>query len=155
MSRTKWYLRKGTAFSVQTNQSTENNHGFDLEKFVKKALRHFNVDAHDACCGVSIDETATATVEQVERGLIYSTSAAAVSITLPDAEDFKEIRGRLKYFVVDNSVGANTVTIVAGSGITTASAITGGDDLTVADGEVGKFQLYFISATEAILSRLV
>lgn len=154
MARNKWYLRAGTAFQTNTNQSMVNNFGFDLEKYVKKELRHFNVNAHDVCCAAQIDVTADATVDQVERGLIYSLSPAAVSITLPDAVDFNEVQGKVKYFFVDNHDGDNAVTIVVGAGMVASSAVTGGTNLVVATGTVGKFQMYFAAPNNVKLSRL-
>lgn len=150
MARIKWFLKKGTAY--KETSSTDN--GFDLEKWLKRELSHVSVGHYDVCCGVAINSTATATVDEVKSGLITSTSAAATSITLPAAADFNTVAGIRREFVVDNSQGANTVTIVVGTGITAASAITGGTTLTVASGAVGTFSLYFTSTTAAILSRI-
>jgi len=150
MARQKWFLRKGTAY--KETESTDN--GFDLLKWLERSLKILNVNHYDLCCSAAINATATATVDQINNGNITSTSAAATSITLPLPGLFNAKQGVRKTFVIDNTAGASTVTVVASTGITTASAITGGTTLTVAAGAVGTFQLYFKDATHAILSRL-
>lgn len=106
-----------------------------------------------------LDVTGTLTAAQVFGGIVASLSAAAVSATLPLATDLVALLGAKQGtqldFTVDNSAGANTVTVVVNTGITAATAvITGGATLTVASGKVGFFRLYFISTTAAILYRL-
>lgn len=111
--------------------------------------------------GSAINATATATAAQVKTGLITSTSAAATSITLPTATQLATALGAVKgtsfEFIVDNSAGANTVTVIVGTGITTASALTGGTTLTVVNGASGVavFRLIFKSTTTANLARIV
>ena len=108
--------------------------------------------------GVTVDVTAVVTADQLTGGLFTSTSAAAVSLTLPTATlaatALGAARGTTFDFIVDNGVGADTVTVVAGSGMTASSALTGGTTLTVATGVVGQFRLYFQSGTTAKLSRI-
>lgn len=108
----------------------------------------------------AINSTATATAAQVGTGAITSTSAAATTITLPTATQMatqlSATRGFRFSFTVDNTAGANTVTMIAGSGMTTLSVITGSNTLTVATGVTGmaKFELLFSSATACSLARV-
>lgn len=109
----------------------------------------------------AINSTNTATAAQVAGGLITSTSGAATSITLPTATQLATqlgaVQGTSFEFIVDNTAGANTVTIVVGSGITAVSALTGGTSLTIAQSAtsgVAVFRLTFFSAIGAILSRV-
>lgn len=104
--------------------------------------------------------TSDAVLAGIAAGLITSTSAAAVTLTLPTATvlagQFKGQRGVSVEFTVDNSVGANTVTVAVNTGITVGTAvITGSDTLAVAAGKVGVFRIYFLTATTALLSRLL
>jgi plasmid maintenance system antidote protein VapI len=108
---------------------------------------------------VSINVTATATAAQIKAGVIKSLSAAAVALTLPTAAllaaalDARE--GTWFDFAVDNSAGANTVTVTASASITAATAVvTGGATLTVASGAVGLFRIYFSSITVAKIYRM-
>ncbi len=92
---------------------------------------------------------------QVESGLIISLSPLATSITLPDAADFNTVQGITKTFTLDNSAGTHTVTLVVGTGITASGTLTGATTLTTTTGKIGVFQLYFTSATTALLTRIV
>jgi len=108
---------------------------------------------------VAINATATATAAQILAGYITSTSAAAVALTLPTATLLGTligaIRGTEVEFTVDNSVGANTITVTASTGITAATAVvTGSDTLTVASGKIGIFRIKFLTATTANISRI-
>jgi hypothetical protein len=106
------------------------------------------------------NETETLTAAKVKTGYITSTSAAATSLTLPSAESLIEVlpgSGAGTWFdlAIDNSAGANTVTVVASASITAATAVvTGGDTLTVAAGAVGLFRIYFSSGTVAKIYRI-
>lgn len=110
---------------------------------------------------IAVNTTGSVTAAELAGGLITSTSAAAVAVTLPTATllaaQIGAARGTTFDFVTDNSAGANTVTIVVNTGITVATpAITGGDTLTVSTANViGYFRLTFTSATAAVLSRIV
>lgn len=111
---------------------------------------------------VAINATATATAAQLKTGLVTSTSAAAVAITLPTAAALlaalgKSVaRGSSFELTVDNSVGANVVTITPSASITAVTAVvTGGATLTVAAGAVGIFRIYFVSGVAAKIARLV
>jgi len=90
----------------------------------------------------------TLTLDSVAN-IITSFSSAGVTLTT----------GSVLEFLVDNSQGANTVTVAVDGGATIAvatPAITGGATLTVSTAnKIGMFQLYLTSPTTAILSRLV
>jgi hypothetical protein len=108
----------------------------------------------------AINATATATADQIAGGLITSTSAAAVTITTPTATAIASViqaaKGTIIEFIVDNSAGANTITISLDASITAPTgAITGGNALTVTTTEkVGVFRLYFTSGTAAVIYRI-
>jgi hypothetical protein len=104
--------------------------------------------------------TATLEAAQLATGYITSTSAAAVSLTLPTATllatELGATAGTSFEFIVDNTAGANTVTIIVGAGITAATpVITGGATLTVSvANDIGIFRIVFSSATVAKLYRI-
>jgi len=111
----------------------------------------------------AINATGTATAAQVATGYITSTSAAATTITLPTGTllgaALGAARGTVFDLYVDNTGGANTVTMaVATNGIlSSAAADTPGSfgDLTIASGATGiaRFTLMFSSATAYTFSR--
>ena len=111
----------------------------------------------------AINATATATAAEVATGYITSTSAAATTITLPTGTDLGAAigatRGTVLDLFVDNTAGANTVTIaVATNGIlSSAAADTSGSfgDLTIASGAtgIGRFTIMFSSATAYVFTR--
>ena len=111
----------------------------------------------------AINATATATAAQVATGYITSTSAAATTITLPTGTDLGAAigatRGTVLELYVDNTAGANTVTMaVATNGIlSSAAADTAGSfgDLTIAHGAtgIGRFTIMFSSATAYVFTR--
>jgi hypothetical protein len=113
----------------------------------------------------AINATATATAAQVATGFITSTSAAATTITLPTGTDLgtaiSATRGTVLDLFVDNTAGANTVTIaVATNGILSAAAAAGSGAgaglLTVPSGVTGLacFRIMFSSATAYAFSRI-
>jgi hypothetical protein len=112
----------------------------------------------------AINSTATATSEQVATGYITSTSGAATTITLPTGTLLGTYlgaqRGTVFDLFIDNTAGANTVTIaVATNGIlSTAAADTAGSfgDLTVASGATGlaQYRLMFSSPTAYVFTRV-
>lgn len=112
----------------------------------------------------AINATATATALQVATGYITSTSAAATTITLPTGTllgaQLGAVQGTVFDLFIDNTAGANTVTIaVATNGILSsgAAAEAGGLGLlTVANGVTGQacFRLMFSSATAYTFSRI-
>lgn len=108
----------------------------------------------------AVNVSATVTGAQLATGFFTSTSAATVTLTLPTATDAGTALGAGKGtsfdFIVDNSAGANTVTVAVNTGIVAATpVITGGGTLTVsvANG-IGVFRLVFTSATTARLFRI-
>lgn len=110
---------------------------------------------------VAVDTTATLTGAQlILARYIKSLSAAAVSITLPNATDLGTVLGAVRGsefdFQIDNSAGANTVTVVVATGIVAATpALTGGATLTVIAGTFAKFKIIFKSATTALIFRVL
>lgn len=112
----------------------------------------------------AINATATATAAQVATGYITSTSAAATTITLPTGTllgaALGATAGTVFDLVIDNTAGANTVTIaVATNGILSAAAAAVGASfglLTVPSGVTGMamFRLMFSSATAYTFTRV-
>ena len=112
----------------------------------------------------AINATATATAAQVATGYITSTSVAAVTITLPTGTllgaNIGAAAGTILDLYVDNTAGANTVTIaVATNGILSAAAAAGSGAgaglLTVPSGVTGlaRFTIMFSSATAYVFTR--
>lgn len=120
-----------------------------------------NVAKHTAS---AINVTGTATAAQVATGYITSTSAAAVTITLPTGTllgaALGASAGTTFTLLIDNTAGANTVTIaVATNGILSDAATTTAasfGQLTVASGAtgLGEFRLMFSSATAYAFTRV-
>lgn len=121
------------------------------------------VDKHPTVA--AINATATATAAQVATGYITSTSAAATTITLPTGTllgtALGAVQGTILDLYVDNTAGANTVTMaVAVNGILSAAAAAGGGAgaglLTIPSGVTGQacFRLMFSSATAYTFSRI-
>src|SRR5690606_25584904 len=109
----------------------------------------------------SIDSTSTATDTAIYKGLIVSTSLAPTSITLPTATQLANVfhasKGTLIEFLVDNTSGSNTVTIIPGSDITATSVVTGSNNMTIAASAttgLACFRITFISNTKAVISRI-
>jgi len=113
----------------------------------------------------AINATGTATAAQVATGYITSTSAAATTITLPTGtllgNALGATQGTVLDLYVDNTAGANTVTIaVATNGILSAAAAAGSAAgaglLTVPSGVTGLacFRIMFSSATAYVFSRI-
>lgn len=119
------------------------------------------VSAHPV--SAAINSTGTATAAQVATGYITSTSAAATTITLPTGTllgaALGASAGSVFELIVDNTGGANTVTIaVATNGIKSDAANTTAasfGQLTVASGVTGlaRFTLMFSSATAYAFTR--
>lgn len=111
----------------------------------------------------AVNATATLTVAQVQSGYITSTSAAAVTMTLPTGTllgaQLGAVQGSVFELYIDNTAGANTVTIaVATNGIKSDAANTTAasfGQLTVASGVtgVGRFTIMFSSATAYVFTR--
>lgn len=113
----------------------------------------------------AVNATATLTPAQVATGYITSTSAAAVTMTLPTGTllgaALGATQGTIFDLTIDNTAGANTVTIaVATNGILSAAAVAGSGGgaglLTIPSGVTGQgtFQLMFSSATAYTFSRV-
>jgi len=111
----------------------------------------------------AINATAAATAAQVATGYITSTSALATTITLPTGTllgaALGATRGTVLELYIDNTAGANTVTVaVATNGILSgAAADTPGSfgDLTIPSGATGlaRFTIMFSSATTYVFTR--
>jgi hypothetical protein len=118
------------------------------------------------------DTTAGWTLTNIKTGLVAgtlkTTSAAAVTLTLDSIANIITAfgtagvtltTGSVIQFFVDNSQGANTVTVAVDAGTTIAvatPAITGGATLTVSTAnKIALFNLYLTSATTGILSRVI
>jgi hypothetical protein len=118
---------------------------------------------HSPTSANAVNATGTATAAQVASGYITSTSALATTITLPTGTllgaAVNATQGTVLDLFIDNTAGANTVTIaVATNGIlSTAAADTAGSfgDLTVAAGATGlaRFTIMFSSATAYVFTR--
>ena len=113
---------------------------------------------------VAINATATATAAQVAGGYITSTSGAATTITLPTGtllgQYLNAQKGTVVDLFIDNTDGANTVTIaVATNGILSAAAAAGSAGgaglLTVPSGVTGQgqFTIMFSSPTAYTFTR--
>jgi hypothetical protein len=111
----------------------------------------------------AINATATASAAEVATGYITSTSAAATTITLPTGTLLGAALGATKGTVfelyVDNTAGANVVTIAAAvngilsdAGTTTAASF---GDLTIGSGVtgLGRFTIMFSSPTAYVFTR--
>lgn len=107
---------------------------------------------------VAINATNTMADGDMKLGYITSTSAAATAITTRTATqlatELGATAGATYEFVVNNVSGASTVTITPGAGLTAASAITGGTDMTIAATEIAAFRIVFVSTTVAQISRI-
>ena len=110
----------------------------------------------------AVNTTGSITAAELAGGLITSTSASTVTATLPTATllatQLGAVQGTIFEFVVDNTAGANTVTVAVNTGIVVCSGVvTGSNTLTVAASAttgIGVFRLVFSSATAAVLYRL-
>lgn len=128
-------------------------------------INTFNTAILEGHVASAINSTATATAAQVATGCITSTSAAATAITLPTGTLLGAALGATAgdtfELIIDNTAGANTVTIaVAVNGILSAAAAAGAGAgaglLTVPSGVtgIGVFKLMFSSATAYAFSRI-
>lgn len=111
----------------------------------------------------AINSTATATAAQVATGYITSTSGSATTITLPTGTllgaQIGAVKGTVFELYVDNTGGANTVTMAVGTNaiLSDAAATTAASfgQLTVAAGATGlaRFTLMFSSSTAYVFTR--
>jgi len=121
------------------------------------------IGGHQVGTANAINATATATAAQVASGYITSTSAAGTTITLPTGTALGTAIGATQGTVldlfIDNTAGANTVTIAVNTNaiLSTAAADTAGSfgDLTVAAGATGlaRYTIMFSSATAYVFTR--
>lgn len=108
----------------------------------------------------ALNSTGTITAAIINKGGITSTSAAGVTATLDTAANIatqiSAVNGTSIEFIVDNTAGANTVTVAVAAGITVCSGVvTGSDTLTVSVANaIGIFRLVFSSAAAAKLYRI-
>lgn len=120
-----------------------------------------NIGGHASTA--AINATATATAAQVATGYITSTSALATTITLPTGSllgpQLNASQGTTFELYVDNTAGANTVTIaVATNGIKSDAANTTAasfGQVTIASGVtgIGRFTIMFSSSTAYVFTR--
>lgn len=138
-----------------TRYSAANPAGFIGNSFA-------NLPWHNAAASFqaafAVPATATLTAAQITQRYIKTTSAAATTITLPTATSLgtqlSALQGTELNFTLDNSKGANNVTIALNAGITQGvGALTGNQNLVIASGQVGKFLIFFLTATTAYLYR--
>lgn len=141
-----------TASQIITDSITEKTAGSGV-RILKAITRGYTTFA--------VNATASVAAADFNKGYFTSTSAAAVTLTLPTATalatQIGAVQGTIFDFFVDNSAGANTVTVAVNTGITVLSSvvITGTDTLTVSTGNgVGAFRLIFTSATTANIIRM-
>lgn len=107
---------------------------------------------------IAKDVTSTLSAGEFGAGRITSLSAAPVTLTLPSLPLAMTLLGAAKgdiyNFIVDNTLGANIVTVAVSAGITVITAVvTGSDNLAVGVGSIGYFKLYFNTSTTAKLIR--
>lgn len=112
---------------------------------------------------VAYNATATLLAGDVSGGYITSTSPSTVTLTLPTGTllgaELGARQGDVFDFYIDNTAGANTVTLaVATNGIKSDAANTTAGSfgqLTVASGVtgVGRFTIMFTSATAYVFTR--
>ena len=115
----------------------------------------------------AINATATATAAEVATGYITTTSASAVTITLPTGTDLGAALGATKGTVLDlyidntaSTVSGVVTVAVATNGILSAAAAAGSGAgaglLTVPIGVtgIGCFRIMFSSATAYVFSRI-
>ena len=117
----------------------------------------------DHTTAAAIPATAAATAAEVATGYITSTSAAGTSITFPTGTllgaELGATGGTIFELVVDNTAGANTVTMVVGvNAILSAGAAAVGASfglLTIPTGVTGlaRYTLLFSSATAYTITR--
>lgn len=131
---------------------------YDVENPIELVTRGVHINTRDL---TAKNTTATLTADECLAGVITSTSAAAVSLTLPSAADLIAVlnggaQGTTFELIVDNSGGSNSITITPSASITAITSpftITNPMIVTTAQ-KVGCFKFYFTSATSAIVSRI-
>ena len=117
----------------------------------------------DHTTSAAINATAAATAAEVATGYITSTSAAGTSITFPTGTllgaELQATAGTVLELIIDNTAGANVVTMVVAANaiLSDAATTTAGSfgDLTTAAGVTGmaRYTLLFSSATAYTITR--
>lgn len=121
------------------------------------------IDGHQVAAANAVNATATATAAQVASGYITSTSALATTITMPTGTALGALigatQGTTLDLYIDNTAGANTVTVAVNTNAVLSSAAvdTAGSfgDLTIASGAtgIGRFTIMFSSPTAYTFTR--
>jgi hypothetical protein len=121
------------------------------------------ITGHQPTSFNAVNATGTASAAQVADGYITSTSAAATTITMPTGTALgaalNASQGTVLDLFIDNTAGANTVTIAVNTNaiLSSAAADTAGSfgDLTVAAGATGlaRYTIMFSSATAYVFTR--
>jgi len=107
---------------------------------------------------VAINSSATASAAQVASGYITSTSISTTTITLPNASVLgaylNATQGTTFDLYIDNTAGANEVTLAFGSGFNTLGFLWRSTiDPSTSTG-VGIFRIVFTSGSTAVITRL-
>lgn len=121
------------------------------------------IQGHQPTSFNAINATGTASAAQVADGYITSTSAAATTITMPTGTALgaavNASRGTVLDLFIDNTAGANTVTMAVNTNaiLSSAAADTAGSfgDLTIAAGATGlaRYTIMFSSPTAYVFTR--
>lgn len=121
------------------------------------------ITGHQPTSFNAVNATGTASAAQVADGYITSTSAAATTITMPTGTALGAALGASQGTVldlfIDNTAGANTVTIAVNTNaiLSSAAADTAGSfgDLTIAAGATGlaRYTIMFSSPTAYVFTR--
>lgn len=157
-------LREYTpALKAGANISTTGNLSIGGTSTFTGTATFLSANAAGHATTAAINSTATATAAQVATGYITSTSGAATTITLPTGTllgaQLNASQGTVFRLYIDNSAGANTVTVaVAVNGILSSAAVSSATTfglLTVTAGVTGvaEFTIMFSSATAYVFSR--
>lgn len=145
--------------SIQGNQATTSYLG-TISELVTGAGITASQSVIQKHSTFAVNISATVAAASFAIGYFTSTSAAPVTLTLDTATAIATaigaVQGTMIDFYVDNTAGANTVTVALGAGIVAATpVITGGGTLTISTANgIGVFRLVFSSATAAKLFRI-
>ena len=121
------------------------------------------ITGHQPTSFNAVNATGTASAAQVADGYITSTSALATTITMPTGTALgaalNASQGTVLDLFIDNTGGANTVTVAVNTNaiLSSAAADTAGSfgDLTIAAGATGlaRYTIMFSSATAYVFTR--
>ena len=139
-------------FTTKNNQVVLGN-----SSVIETVTRGVHINTHTK---TAKNVTATLTAAECLAGVITSTSVAAVNLTLPAASSVYSVlaggQGTTFELIIDNSAGANSVTITPSAtiaAITSPFTVTNPMIVTTAQ-KVGCFKFYFISSTAAVITRV-